>query len=121
VVKVIPDLPAGIVGFEASDEATAQDYRETLEPLIGQAAKDGAKVRVLAVLGPDLRGYEGGAMLEDAKLGLSAWSSWERIAVVSDDHRLREAIHFLGWMLPGEVAVFPMGERAKATDWLRAS
>ena len=28
-------------------------------------------------------------------------------------------IHLLGWMRPGEVAIFPMAERARATDWLR--
>jgi hypothetical protein len=120
MITIIPDLPDGILGFEASGEVTADDYRLTLDPLVAQATAGGAKVRALAVLGPDLRGYKGGAALEDAKLGLRSWSSWERIALVTDDGRLREAVHLLGWMLPGDVAVFPTDQRAEAVAWLSA-
>jgi hypothetical protein len=117
VITVIEGLPAGIVGFEASGEVSAEDYRQTLDPLVEQVTSSGAKVRALAVLGTDV-GYKSGAMLEDAKLGLKEWSAWERIAIVSDDHRLREAIHLLGWMVPGDVAVFGEEQRGDAIDWL---
>jgi hypothetical protein len=117
MINLISDLPAGIIGFEASGEVTADDYRQTLDPVVEQATAGGRKVRALAVLGPDL-GYKGGAVLEDARLGLRNWSAWERIAIVSDDHRLREAIHLLGWMLPGDVAVFASHRRDDAIAWL---
>jgi hypothetical protein len=120
VIDVIPDLPTGIVGFEANGEVTADDYRQILDPLVEQATSGGAKVRALAVLGPVV-GYKGGSMLEDAKLGLRNWSAWERIAIVSDDGRLREAIHLLGWMVPGEVRVFPSDGRNRAIAWLEGS
>jgi hypothetical protein len=120
MITTISELPSGIVGFEASGEVTADDYRRTLDPLVEQATASGAKIRALAVLGPDLRGYKGGAVLEDAKLGLKSWSSWERIALVTDDGHVREAVHLLGWMLPGDVAVFPIDQRAAAIAWLSA-
>lgn len=119
MITVIEGLPAGIIGFEASGQVSAQDYQQTLDPLVEQAARSGAKVRALAVLGPDVD-YKGGAMLEDARLGLRNWSTWERIAIVSDDGRLREAIHLLGWMVPGEVRVFPAEQRPEAIVWLRS-
>lgn len=120
MITLIPDLPDGIVGFEVSGEVTAADYRQTLDPLIEEATAGGKQVRALAVLGPELRGYEAGAILEDARLGLREWSSWERIALVTDDGRLREAVHLLGWMLPGVVRVFPTDQRADAIAWLRS-
>jgi hypothetical protein len=120
VITVIEDLPAGIIGFEASGEVSAEDYRGTLDPLVERATSSGTKVRALAVLGSDVD-YKSGAMLEDAKLGLRNWSAWERVAIVSDDGRLREAIHLLGWMVPGEVQVFPADRRADAIAWLSTS
>jgi hypothetical protein len=117
MISVITGLPAGILGFEASGEITAEDYRVTLDPLVAQARSSGAKVRVLAVLGSDVS-YKGGAMLEDAKLGLRDWSAWDRIGVVNDDHRLREAVRLLGWIVPGDVRVFPSDQRPEAIAWL---
>ena len=86
MISIISDLPAGIVGFEASGEVSAEDYRQALDPLVEQATSGGAKVRALALLGADVS-YKGGAMLEDARLGLHEWSAWERIAIVSDDRQ----------------------------------
>jgi hypothetical protein len=120
MIRVIDDLPQGIVGFEASDEVSADDYRQALDPLVERATAGGGKVHLLAVLGPGLRGVSTGAMLEDARLGLRNWSAWERIAIVTDEHRLKEAIHLLGWLLPGEVAVFSPDQRAGAIGWLSA-
>ena len=119
MITLIEGLPNGIIGFEASGEVSADDYRRTLDPVVEQATSGGAKVRALAVLGADVD-YKTGAMLEDARLGLKDWSAWERIAIVSDDHRLREAIHLLGWMVPGEVRVFPADQREAAVTWLAA-
>jgi hypothetical protein len=120
VITLIEGLPAGIIGFEASGEVSADDYRRTLDPLVKEATSSGAKVRALAVLGTDVD-YKSGAMLEDARLGLKNWSAWERIAIVSDDHRLRETIHLLGWMVPGEVRAFSAGARGDAVSWLSES
>jgi hypothetical protein len=119
VITIIEGLPAGIIGFEASGEVSSEDYRQTLDPLVDQAMSSGARVRALAVLGTDVD-YRSGAMLEDARLGLKNWSAWERIAIVSDDRRLREAIHLLGWMVPGEVRVFAVDARPDAVAWLAA-
>lgn len=117
MIKPIPDLPANVIGCEFVGEVTTDDYRTALEPALAAATADGHKVRALVVLGPEFKGFKGGAMLEDTKVGLHNWSAWERIAIVTDRGSITEAIRFLGWMVPGEVKVFPASDQEAATTW----
>jgi hypothetical protein len=120
MLKLIPDLPAGVVGVEAEGQVTATDYDRVLKPAVdaaGQTVGDG-KVRLLYVVGSDFPDYTAGAAWEDAKLGLGRIRSWERIAIVGDAEWLRRAIHGLGWMMPGEVRMFTTAEADDARAWV---
>ena len=63
-------------------------------------------------------------MWEDMKFGLGTGlthlSKWERMALVSDADWVRHAISLFGWMVPGDVRVFPLAEQSEATAWLKA-
>ena len=121
-LTVIADLPPTVVGVEAHDRVTSEDYEKILVPAVKAAeeASEDGKVRVLYVLGTDFPDYSAGAIWEDTKLGLGRLSHWERIAIVSDADWLRHAIHALGWAMPGEVKVFGSGDADEARAWLTA-
>ncbi len=118
MIRVLEDLPAGVVGFEAIGHVDAGDYKSVLEPAIGSALADHDTIRLLYVLGPDFDGYSGGAMWEDTKAGLAHWSKWDRIAVVTDNGAIKDGIKFLGWMVPGEVKLFAADSLDDAKAWL---
>jgi SpoIIAA-like len=119
MLTLIEGLPDGVVGVEAHDKVTAEDYERVLVPAVeaARAAGDG-KVRILYVLGHDFPDYTAGAAWEDTKLGLGHLRAWERIAVVSDAEWLRRAIHGLGWLMPGEVRIFELSELDAAREWV---
>ena len=50
----LTDLPAGVVGFEASGRLEEKDYVDVLQPALQQAAADG-EVRVVIVM-PNSKG-----------------------------------------------------------------
>jgi hypothetical protein len=56
-------------------------------------------------------------MWDDAKLGLRNSRAWEKVAIVTDSGGVKHTINALGWMVPGEVRVFGLGELAAAKDW----
>jgi hypothetical protein len=116
----IPDLPATVIGVEAHDKVTAEDYEKVLIPAVkaAEAASSDGKVRMLYVLGPEFPDFTAGAAWEDTKLGLGRLRHWERIAVVGDADWLRRAIHALSWAMPGEVKVFSSEERDEARAWV---
>ena len=65
-------------------------------------------------------GYSGGAMLKDSKFVFKHPRAWEKVAVVSDDDWLRRSTALFGWMVSGQVKVFPHSEAGEAREWLTA-
>lgn len=118
MIKLIEGLPSNAIGFEAIGTVDASDYDEVLEPAVRGAKEAQEKLRMLYVLGEDFEGYSGGAMWEDTKLGVGNWSSFERIAVVSDHAGYRNAVNAFGWMLPGEVKTFDLDDLDDAVEWV---
>jgi hypothetical protein len=117
MLKLIEDLPDGVVGVEAHGKVTAEDYEDVLVPAV-EAARTHGKVRLLYVFGDDFPDYTAGAAWEDTKLGLGHLRSWERIAIVSDEDWLRRAIGGLGWLMPGEIKVFETDDLDDAREWV---
>jgi hypothetical protein len=117
---LIPNLPAGVVGVEAREKVTADDYEKVLIPAVeaAEAAAGDGKIRMLYVLGPEFPDFTAGAAWEDTKLGLGRLRHWERIAVVGDAEWLRRAIHALSWAMPGEVRVFASDDLNEAREWV---
>ncbi|HSJ70851.1 MAG TPA: STAS/SEC14 domain-containing protein [Acidimicrobiia bacterium] len=118
MIRVLDDLPANIVGFEAVGLVDAGDYQSVVEPAIDSALTKHDTIRLLYVLGPDFDGFSGGAMWEDAKAGMAHWSKWDRIAVVTDHGAIADGIKFFGWMVPGDVKLFTLASVDDATAWL---
>jgi hypothetical protein len=120
VLTVIPDLPATVVGVEAHEKVTAEDYEKVLIPAVeaAEAASGDGKVRMLYVFGREFPDFTTGAAWEDTKLGLGRSRHWERIAVVADADWLRLAIHALSWAMPGEVRMFASDDLGEARAWV---
>ena len=120
VLTRIPGLPVTVVGVEAREKVTAEDYERFLIPAVeaAAAASSNGKVRVLYVLGPEFPDFTAGAVWADTKLAFGPPRRWERIAVVSDAVWLRRAIGVVGWAIPGEVRVYGSGQRSDARVWV---
>lgn len=115
-MKELTDLPAGVIGFEASGKLQAEDYRDVLLPAIERAAAQG-DVRCLIVI-TDFDGLTGGALWQDLTMGVEHLGAWKRIALVTDVEWMRHMTSMFGWMTPGKVKHFTLAERADAVAWL---
>ncbi|HEY6531499.1 MAG TPA: STAS/SEC14 domain-containing protein [Acidimicrobiales bacterium] len=116
MLRPIPDLPAGVLGFEAVGEVHADDYRDVLRPAVDRAVGRG-EVRLVLVLGDEFTGYTAGAAWEDAKLGFDHHAAWVRTAFVSDLDWVRHLTAAVGWLVPGDVRSFPLQDREEAVRW----
>jgi hypothetical protein len=93
LIEIDESAPEGVVIAEANGTVTAWDYSEVLMPAIERAASSAEKIRFLYILAADFAGYEGEAAMEDARLGIGHWSSFERIALVTDHDAYRGLAH----------------------------
>ena len=77
-------------------------------------------MRLLYVLGPGTREVEGDALKADAGFRARHASSFDRVAVVSDEDWVRPALGALSFMLPGKAKGFRVRDLADAKTWLAA-
>ncbi len=117
-LRPMTDMPAGTVGFEAIGEVEDDDWEQAVEPVLRREIADGRQVRLLYLLGPEARDVEGDAMSADVGFRARHATSFERVAVVSDEDWMRPAVRALSFLLPGKAKGFHVRELAAAKTWL---
>lgn len=120
-LELMDGLPDQVVAVRAVGEVDDDDYEEVLEPAIADALSRHDKIRLMYVLGPEFTGYDADAMWKDTKLGAKTFTSYERMAVVTDTAWLRRTVKAFGWLIPGDVRVFPYDELDAARTWITSS
>jgi hypothetical protein len=118
MLRRIRDMPVGTIGFEAVGKVEDDDWEDAVEPVLRHEIAEGKKVRLLYLLGPESRKVEGDAMTADTGFRARHASSFERVAVVSDEDWMRPALRGLSFMLPGKAHGFRVSELADAKTWL---
>ena len=120
MLERLHDLPDSVVGIKASGEVTGEDYKDVLIPAVEAALEGGQKVRLLYVLGDDVKGMglTAGAAWQDTKVGLGHYNRWQKVAVVSDKEWLRHSVNIFGYLIPGEVKAFTPAEEGEARTWV---
>ena len=121
MLRRITDMPAGTIGFEAIGEVEDDDWERAVEPVLRTEIADGRKVRLLYLLGAEARDVEGDAMTADTGFRARHATSFERVAVVSDEDWIRPALRALSVLLPGKAKGFRVHELAEAKTWLSES
>ena len=121
MLRRIDDMPPGTIGFEAIGEVEDDDWEKQVEPVLRSEMAEGQKIRLLYLLGPEAREVEGDAMTADTGFRTRFATSFDRVAVVSDETWMRPAMRALSFMLPGKARSFPVAELAAAKAWLAES
>jgi SpoIIAA-like len=120
MLRQMRDMPAGTIGFEASGEVDDDDFEEVVAPVLRRQIATGAKLRLLYLLGPQLREYEGDALKEEMKFAARHATAYERVAVVSDESWLRPGLRILSILVPGQLRGFPVADLHAAKRWVAA-
>jgi hypothetical protein len=119
MIEVLDDMPTGVTGIRVSGRVGGDDLRE-FKPAIDEVMQTG-EIRIVEVIAPDYEGFGPGGLAADLKLGLGLLAqhhaAFKRIAVVCDKNWVGPAVHAFAWMVPGDIAVFGLGELDKAKEW----
>jgi SpoIIAA-like len=114
-VKVLTDLPPGVIGFEIAGWVRAHDFRNVMRPAVDKAAADG-DLRCVVVIN-DFRGMTPGALWHDLMMGLEHLRTWKRTALVTDIWWMAHLAAIFGWTTPGDFKRFSRADRADAIAW----
>ena len=113
MLRAISDMPVGTIGFEAVGEVEDDDWEDAVEPVLRREIAEGRNVRLLYLIGSEAREVEGDAMSADTGFRVRHATSFERVAVVSDEDWIRPALRGLSFRFPARP-----GASASAT-WRR--
>jgi SpoIIAA-like len=117
MIEILPGFPGDVVAFSASGELTEDDYRKVLVPAVDEKLKGYRTVRLFFHLGPQFKGFTAGAMWQDAKLGISRWSHWGRIAIVTDVSWMTQAVRLFRPLFH-DLRIFHNAEYDAARVWI---
>lgn len=118
MLRRIEDMPAGTLGFEAVGEVEDDDWEEVVEPVLQEWIARGGKVRMLYLLGAKAHEVDDDAMTKDLGFRTRHATSFERVAVVSDEDWMRPALGALSFLLPGKAKAFRTVDLEAAKAWL---
>jgi hypothetical protein len=110
-----------IIAVKAEGKVTRDDYERVLVPMLEAAHVKGQKIRFLYQFGAEFSGLSPAAAWDDFRVGLKYLSLFEKCAVVSDIHLIRNATKIASAFFPCPVKVFKNGEFPSAMEWLEKS
>ena len=118
MITVLNGFPDNALGVDYIGHVTAEDYGSVLVPEIEKRLKRFGGVRLLVRFGSEFESLAPSAVWSDTKLGLSHWSEFSRIAVVSDVTWLRDAVLIFRPIIRYPVKIFDDSKFEAARGWL---
>lgn len=117
-IELIEGLPSNTLGVEAKGKITGEDYEKILIPKVEEMLKSNEKINFLYHVGEDFDGYEFKAMWDDAKVGLSHLTKWNKIALVTDVDWITKCTKVFGFIFHGHVKTFTNAQIEESKSWL---
>ena len=118
MLELIDGYPENVVAVRGTGTVTGEDYRDVLVPAITSATAGERKARLLIELADGFDGYDASALRADADVGIGHFSSFDRIAVVTDHDAIRTAVNVFGIFIPGDVRLFRVADAHEARSWV---
>lgn len=117
-LELLSDLPSNVVGVRAKGEVTKNDLETTLMPALDAAVERHGHIHYLLLLETDVKNWDFGAWISDARAGIKHFTKWKKIAVVTDQESVRKVSDALSPVFPGETRGYPMAELEAARQWV---
>lgn len=118
MIEALEGFGDNIGAFACHGHVTKADYDTVLIPGIEEILKHHDKVRIYYQFAEDFDSIDPGAMWEDTKVGVSHLMRWERFAVITDVDWIKHAVKLFGFLMPGDLKVFPLAEASQARAWI---
>ncbi|MDG2308057.1 MAG: STAS/SEC14 domain-containing protein [Candidatus Binatia bacterium] len=119
MLRILPESKGNLVAVQASEKLTAEDYHDTWAPALKAADDKHGSVRALLYADETFKGWEAKALWEDAKLGLTMGTDFDKVAIVGGPQWVDVLVEILGHLIKGAVKTFQSGDLDEAYDWIR--
>lgn len=87
---------------------------------VDEIAMKYGNINFLVRLETDMDNYSVAALIKYFKVSFEHFSRWNRMAIVSDETRVRVVYDALSPMVPGEIRAYKLAEYEAAKQWVSA-
>lgn len=117
MITQIYSLPDNMIGFKATGEVTADDFKDVVIPKVTEFVKQHDKINYLLVLDTDISKLTYGAWLQDAWMGIKDLLKWNKAAIVTDNETVKKVTDIFNKVTLGDFRVFKHEEYEQAVAW----
>ena len=120
MLEFINDLPDNVVGIYAKGEVTEDEIESKVKVRLSEMKNNQGEINYLLVLETDIQNFTVKAWWEELKTGFKNFSSWNKIAVVTDQKTMEWLADSFKFFIPGKSKGFQMEELEEAKKWISA-
>ena len=122
MIEEMPDFPEGTAGFRITGTIDRADYTERVLPRLRELTERGDPLRALFVIEGSFHEQPSAAweaLKADVDYLVRHRHPW-RVAVVTDQSLVTNAVRLTSWLVPGDMRVFAVAEADEARSWIAA-
>lgn len=117
MIVQIKDVPNNMVAFKADGEVTKEDF-EVVKQEVASLVEATGKLNYLLFLDNSPKDFTIGAWMQDALLGISNITKWNRAAIISDSDAVITFTDAFSKVMPGEFKGYAKADYDKAVNWV---
>lgn len=115
----MPESEGAVVGIHATGKLRDSDYKQTLIPGLEKLFDEHGTLNVLFYMDNSFEGWELSAAWDDAAFGLGHRADFRKLAVVGGPEWIEWCIKACGFLMKGEIRVFPANQLDAAWSWVK--
>jgi SpoIIAA-like len=117
MIERLWNFPSEVIAVRCSGRVSKLEYDTIVVPAVATARKAHARLRLYYETGLGFS-VEPAPVWEACKLGVEHLSHWTRVAVVTDHEWVRHTLRIFGYLMPGDLTIFPPSDVAAACAWI---
>lgn len=119
MIEFMPESSGNVVGVKGSGKLTDIEYKQVLIPKLKALFDQYGKLDVLFYMDQDFEGWDLEAAWDDASYGLKHRADFGKLAVVGGPGWVEWCIKLCGFLMKGEIKIFPADQLDGAWAWVK--
>ncbi|ABZ75173.1 conserved hypothetical protein [Shewanella halifaxensis HAW-EB4] len=113
----IPDIAKGVISLFASGRLSTEDYGQIMQPLIESYRDSSGKICIYVEADVLLEGWQQQSLAGSGEVQLP---NFDALVLVGGPDWFGNAVRLMGPFMQGEVAWYPLEQKALAVEWIAA-
>jgi hypothetical protein len=118
MMTILPESQGNLLGVQATNQVTGQDYEKILIPRLEAIIQDHGQARFLCYMDSGFRGMQPRAMWDDAVFAVHHRNDFTKVAVVGGKTWIQWAVRLSRRFMRGDMKTFSASQLHEAWQWV---